>query len=88
MMLPFFVFHALQNSVLRDLSSMQRLVVATGGGAVIRPVNWYLELTLSPSFKWVALFSLNQYCDLSLHYQEIYEEGTICLVRCALGCSC
>lgn len=25
---------------------MRRLVVATGGGAVIRPVNWYLELTL------------------------------------------
>ena len=31
----------LQSSVLRDLSSMHRLVVATGGGAVIRPVNWY-----------------------------------------------
>jgi hypothetical protein len=44
--LPSFVFHALQSSVLRDLSSMQRLVVATGGGAVIRPVNWYLEFTL------------------------------------------
>ncbi|CAL4967015.1 unnamed protein product [Urochloa decumbens] len=29
-----------ESSVLRDLSSMRRLVVATGGGAVIRPVNW------------------------------------------------
>jgi shikimate kinase len=38
--------YAFQSSVLRDLSSMRRLVVATGGGAVIRPVNWYLELTL------------------------------------------
>lgn len=28
------------NEVLRDLSSMHRLVVATGGGAVIRPINW------------------------------------------------
>jgi hypothetical protein len=68
---------------------MRRLVVATGGGAVIRPVNWYLEFTPFLSFKWVALFSLNQqYCDLSFHYQEIYEEGPIRLVRCALGCSC
>ncbi|KAM0884737.1 hypothetical protein ACQ4PT_030785 [Festuca glaucescens] len=30
-----------ESSVLRGLSSMQRLVVATGGGDVIRPVNWY-----------------------------------------------
>jgi len=43
---PFNLFDALQSSVLRDLSSMRRLVVATGGGAVIRPVNWYLELIL------------------------------------------
>lgn len=37
-----------ESSVLRDLSSMQRLVVATGGGAVIRPVNWrYMKKGLS-----------------------------------------
>uniref|UniRef100_A0A0E0PEP8 shikimate kinase n=1 Tax=Oryza rufipogon TaxID=4529 RepID=A0A0E0PEP8_ORYRU len=30
-----------ESEVLRDLSSMHRLVVATGGGAVIRPINWY-----------------------------------------------
>lgn len=30
-----------QSEVLRGLSSMHRLVVATGGGAVIRPINWY-----------------------------------------------
>ncbi|XP_020107755.1 shikimate kinase 3, chloroplastic [Ananas comosus] len=29
-----------ESEVLRDLSSMRRLVVATGGGAVIRPINW------------------------------------------------
>ncbi|CAD6259366.1 unnamed protein product [Miscanthus lutarioriparius] len=29
-----------ESEVLRDLSSMHRLVVATGGGAVIRPINW------------------------------------------------
>ncbi|WOK91603.1 shikimate kinase 3, chloroplastic isoform X1 [Canna indica] len=29
-----------ESQVLKDLSSMHRLVVATGGGAVIRPVNW------------------------------------------------
>uniref|UniRef100_A0A0D9WNI4 shikimate kinase n=1 Tax=Leersia perrieri TaxID=77586 RepID=A0A0D9WNI4_9ORYZ len=29
-----------ESSVLRELSSMRRLVVATGGGAVIRPANW------------------------------------------------
>jgi len=29
-----------ESEVLRDLSKMHRLVVATGGGAVIRPVNW------------------------------------------------
>uniref|UniRef100_A0A0E0KVU1 shikimate kinase n=1 Tax=Oryza punctata TaxID=4537 RepID=A0A0E0KVU1_ORYPU len=29
-----------ESDVLRDLSSMHRLVVATGGGAVIRPINW------------------------------------------------
>ncbi|KAG8076343.1 hypothetical protein GUJ93_ZPchr0006g43341 [Zizania palustris] len=37
-----------ESIVLRDLSSMQRLVVATGGGAVIRPVNWkYMKKGLS-----------------------------------------
>ncbi|XP_062184277.1 shikimate kinase 3, chloroplastic [Phragmites australis] len=29
-----------ESGVLRDLSSMHRLVVATGGGAVVRPINW------------------------------------------------
>ncbi|XP_078444248.1 shikimate kinase 3, chloroplastic-like isoform X2 [Wolffia australiana] len=29
-----------ETEVLRDLSTMRRLVVATGGGAVIRPINW------------------------------------------------
>eukprot|EP00262_Sarcandra_glabra_P002318 TRINITY_DN12592_c0_g1_i4.p1 TRINITY_DN12592_c0_g1~~TRINITY_DN12592_c0_g1_i4.p1 ORF type:complete len:273 (+),score=54.89 TRINITY_DN12592_c0_g1_i4:344-1162(+) len=29
-----------ESAVLRDLSLMRRLVVATGGGAVIRPINW------------------------------------------------
>ncbi|KAM3390829.1 hypothetical protein ACQJBY_012445 [Aegilops geniculata] len=29
-----------ESEVLRDLSSMHRLIVATGGGAVIRPINW------------------------------------------------
>lgn len=29
-----------ESEVLKDLSSMHRLVVATGGGAVIRPINW------------------------------------------------
>nr|UIP35191.1 shikimate kinase 1 [Leucojum aestivum] len=33
-------FRDSESEVLRDLSSMHRLVVATGGGAVIRPVNW------------------------------------------------
>lgn len=29
-----------ESEVLRDLSAMHRLIVATGGGAVIRPINW------------------------------------------------
>ncbi|URD74962.1 Shikimate kinase [Musa troglodytarum] len=29
-----------ESEVLKDLASMHRLVVATGGGAVIRPINW------------------------------------------------
>ncbi|ONK65227.1 uncharacterized protein A4U43_C07F34980 [Asparagus officinalis] len=33
-------FRDSESKVLRDLSSMCRLVVATGGGAVIRPINW------------------------------------------------
>uniref|UniRef100_A0ACD5ZRA2 Uncharacterized protein n=1 Tax=Avena sativa TaxID=4498 RepID=A0ACD5ZRA2_AVESA len=41
-------FRDSESSVLRDLSSMQRLVVATGGGAVIRPVNWsYMKKGMS-----------------------------------------
>lgn len=36
-----FFLCGLQSEVLKDLSSMRRLVVATGGGAVIRPINWY-----------------------------------------------
>ncbi|KAG2610685.1 hypothetical protein PVAP13_4KG178412 [Panicum virgatum] len=41
-------FRENESNVLRDLSSMQRLVVATGGGAVIRPINWnYMKKGLS-----------------------------------------
>nr|XP_010939556.1 shikimate kinase 3, chloroplastic isoform X2 [Elaeis guineensis] len=29
-----------ESKVLKDLSSMHRLVVATGGGVVVRPINW------------------------------------------------
>lgn len=35
----------LQSEALRALSLMPRQVVATGGGAVIRPINWYSVLT-------------------------------------------
>lgn len=31
----------LQTEVLQRLSLMRRLVVSTGGGAVVRPINWY-----------------------------------------------
>ncbi|KAG2564344.1 hypothetical protein PVAP13_7NG101066 [Panicum virgatum] len=41
-------FRENESNVLRDLSSMRRLVVATGGGAVIRPINWnYMKKGLS-----------------------------------------
>ncbi|XP_020588410.1 shikimate kinase 3, chloroplastic-like [Phalaenopsis equestris] len=33
-------FRDKESKALRDLSLMRRLVVATGGGAVIRPINW------------------------------------------------
>ncbi|GMH14942.1 hypothetical protein Nepgr_016783 [Nepenthes gracilis] len=33
-------FRENESEVLRKLSSMQQLVVSTGGGAVIRPINW------------------------------------------------
>ncbi|KAJ4790142.1 Shikimate kinase [Rhynchospora pubera] len=33
-------FRDIESQVLKDLSTMKRLVVATGGGAVVRPVNW------------------------------------------------
>ncbi|XP_031491837.1 shikimate kinase 3, chloroplastic-like [Nymphaea colorata] len=33
-------FRENETKVLKDLSTMHRLVVATGGGAVIRPINW------------------------------------------------
>lgn len=33
-------FRENETKVLKDLSSMPRLVIATGGGAVIRPINW------------------------------------------------
>ncbi|KAL5992200.1 Shikimate kinase 3, chloroplastic [Asimina triloba] len=37
-----------ESEVLQDLSLMRRLVVATGGGAVIRPVNWrYMKQGIS-----------------------------------------
>uniref|UniRef100_A0A0A9A235 Shikimate kinase n=1 Tax=Arundo donax TaxID=35708 RepID=A0A0A9A235_ARUDO len=37
-----------ESSLLGDLSSMRRLVVATGGDAVIRPINWkYMNQGLS-----------------------------------------
>ncbi|XP_039845525.1 shikimate kinase 2, chloroplastic-like [Panicum virgatum] len=41
-------FRENESNVLRGLSSMWRLVVATGGGAVIRPINWnYMKKGLS-----------------------------------------
>nr|QXF30042.1 SK [Eleocharis dulcis] len=33
-------FRDIESQVLRELSTMKRLVVATGGGAVVRPINW------------------------------------------------
>ncbi|KAJ3677341.1 hypothetical protein LUZ60_003065 [Juncus effusus] len=37
-----------ESEVLKDLSTMRRLVVATGGGAVIRPINWkYMKQGIS-----------------------------------------
>lgn len=72
---------------------MKRLVVATGGGAVIRPVNWYLEFTsifpVGIVYFVASLILINNIViSLLLYYQEIHEEGPICLVGCALGRSC
>lgn len=33
-------FRDTESEVLKDLSTMHKLVIATGGGAVIRPINW------------------------------------------------
>ncbi|KAK1397858.1 hypothetical protein POM88_007721 [Heracleum sosnowskyi] len=35
-----YLMFGFNSMVLQKLSSMQRLVVSTGGGAVIRPINW------------------------------------------------
>jgi hypothetical protein len=71
---------------------MKRLVVATGGGAVIRPVNWYLEFTsifpVGIVYFVASLILINNIVISLLYYQEIHEEGPICLVGCALGRSC
>lgn len=34
-------FFFLQSEALRKLSLVPRQIVSTGGGAVVRPVNWY-----------------------------------------------
>ncbi|KAL7176083.1 hypothetical protein ACSBR2_029624 [Camellia fascicularis] len=39
-------FRDYESEALRNLSLMPRQVVATGGGAVIRPINWYLDVPL------------------------------------------
>ncbi|XP_058186079.1 shikimate kinase, chloroplastic-like isoform X2 [Rhododendron vialii] len=42
------LFRDNETEVLRKLSKMQRLVVSTGGGAVIRPINWkYMQKGIS-----------------------------------------
>ncbi|MCL7052295.1 hypothetical protein MKW94_006215 [Papaver nudicaule] len=52
-----------ESEVLKELSLMRRLVVATGGGAVIRPINWkymkqgitvWLDVPLEVSAKRIA----------------------------------
>ncbi|XP_078172326.1 shikimate kinase 1, chloroplastic-like [Carex rostrata] len=41
-------FRDVESQVLKDLSKMKRLVVATGGGAVVRPINWrYMKAGIS-----------------------------------------
>ncbi|KAL8138326.1 hypothetical protein V2J09_004327 [Rumex salicifolius] len=40
--------HNFQTEVLHKLSSMQQLVISTGGGAVVRPINWkYMQSSVS-----------------------------------------
>lgn len=44
-------FFSLQSEALQKLSFAPRKVVATGGGAVVRPVNWYsraIDINLFP----------------------------------------
>lgn len=42
---------------------MRRLVVATGGGAVIRPINWYANTDIYFSYPFINL-KLLQYLQL------------------------
>jgi len=36
-----FVWLPFQTEALNKLSLMHKLVISTGGGAVVRPINWY-----------------------------------------------
>jgi hypothetical protein len=36
-----FVYLPFQTEALNKLSLMHKLVISTGGGAVVRPINWY-----------------------------------------------
>ncbi|KAL7208388.1 hypothetical protein ACSBR1_030194 [Camellia fascicularis] len=47
-------FRDYESEALRNLSLMPRQVVATGGGAVIRPINWYV------SHAFMGLFTLSK----------------------------
>ena len=62
-----------QSEVLQKLSLMQRLVISTGGGAVVRSINWYM-INIYDSFS----FTLSKFSVLSFHCIHV---PCICNVR-------
>lgn len=71
----------LQTEVLQRLSLMRRLVVSTGGGAVVRPINWYSSehakniyfMHFCSVLEFNLLSCVDAFCYLV--YQVVYAEG-------------
>lgn len=74
---------------MRKLSLVPRQIVSTGGGAVVRPVNWYTG-AVDIEFCHLLLLCINLIYILIVlkssvivfYFKEVYEAGDHCLFRC------
>jgi membrane glycosyltransferase len=85
----YFIFFKKQSEALRILSLVPRQIVSTGGGVVVRPINWYTGSVDIEFCHLLLLCIILIYISIVFkssvivfYFKEIYEAGDHCLFRC------